>query len=73
MNGGNLSRRHRHGGLGLPVLMIVLGVMFLLDEIVPGWGLGKTWPALLVVLGVLMLLDVNRQPRPPEGPRVDTK
>jgi len=53
-----------------PVLLIVLGIMFLLDQLVPGCGIGKTWPALLVVIGAIKLLDVNRPPRPPEGPRV---
>jgi hypothetical protein len=53
-----------------PVLLIVLGIMFLVDQLVPGWGINKTWPALLVVIGVLKLLDVTRPPRPPEGPRV---
>ncbi len=53
-----------------PVLLIVLGIMFLLDHLVPGWGIGKTWPALLVVIGVLKLMDITRPPRPPEGPQV---
>ena len=53
-----------------PVLLIVLGIMFLLDQLVPGWGISKTWPALLVVIGVLKLMDVARPPRPPEGPRI---
>lgn len=58
------------GGLMFPVLLIVLGIMFLLDQLVPGWGISKTWPALLVVIGILKLIDVSRPPRPPEGPRV---
>jgi membrane-bound ClpP family serine protease len=53
-----------------PVLLIVLGIMFLLDQLIPGWGIGRTWPALLVVIGVVKLLEVNRPPRPPAGPRV---
>jgi len=61
---------HHRGELTVPVLLIVLGIMFLLDQLVPGWGISKTWPALLVVIGVLKLWDVNRPPRPPEGPRV---
>ncbi len=61
---------YRRNGLIFPVLLIVLGVMFLLDQFVPGWGIGRTWPALLVVIGVLKLLDSTRPPRPPEGPRV---
>lgn len=60
----------RRGGLTFPVLLIVLGVMFLLDQLVPGWGINKTWPAVLVVIGLLKLADVTRPPRPPEGPRV---
>ncbi|HTS69784.1 MAG TPA: DUF5668 domain-containing protein [Terriglobia bacterium] len=62
------GRRRR--GLTLPVLLIVLGIMFLLDELVPGWGIHKTWPVPFVVIGVLMLVDATRPPRPPEGPRV---
>jgi hypothetical protein len=53
-----------------PVVLITLGMMFLLDHLVPGWGIGKTWPALLIVVGVFKLLDVAQPPRPPEGPRV---
>ncbi len=60
---------HR-GSLTGPVILIAIGVMFLLEEFVPHWGFGKTWPILLIVIGVLKLLDVNRPPRPPEGPRL---
>ena len=56
-------------GLTGPVILIVLGVMFLADQFLPGWGIGKTWPLLLVVMGVLRLLDFNRPPRPPVGPQ----
>jgi membrane-bound ClpP family serine protease len=53
-----------------PILLILLGVMLLFDQFVPGWGIGKTWPLLLVVFGVFKLLDSRRPPRPPEGPRI---
>ena len=56
-------------GLTGPVILIVLGVMFLADQFLPGWGIGKTWPLLLVVMGVLRLLDSSRPPRPPAGPQ----
>jgi membrane-bound ClpP family serine protease len=52
-----------------PIILITLGVMFLLAELVPHWGLHKTWPVLLVVIGALKLLDASRPPRPPLGPR----
>jgi hypothetical protein len=61
--------RHR-GGFTIPVLLIVLGIMFLLDQTVPGWGIGKTWPVLLIVIGLLKLMDITRPPRPPLGPRI---
>jgi hypothetical protein len=61
---------YRRGGLLFPVLLIVLGVMFLLDQFAPGWGISRTWPVLLVAIGVLKLLDTTRSPRPPEGPRI---
>jgi hypothetical protein len=44
-------------------------MMFLADQFLPGWGIGKTWPLLLVVIGVLRLLDFSRPPRPPAGPQ----
>jgi LiaI-LiaF-like transmembrane region len=53
-----------------PVVLITLGLMFLLAQFMPGWGIGRTWPALLIVIGVIKLLDAGRPPRPPEGPRV---
>ena len=63
------SSRYRRSLTG-PVVLIALGVIFLLEEFVPDWGLRKTWPILLVVIGVLKLLDAGRPPRPPEGPQV---
>ena len=60
--------RTRHGLTG-PIILIMLGVMFLADQFLPGWGIGKTWPLLLVVIGVLRLLDFDRPPRPPAGPQ----
>jgi hypothetical protein len=60
----------RRRSLTGPVFLIVLGVILLLDQIVPSWGFGKTWPVLLVVIGVLKLLDASQPPRPPEGPQV---
>ena len=53
-----------------PIILIALGVMFLVHELVPSWGLGKTWPVILVVIGVLKLLESTRPPQPPQGPRV---
>jgi len=53
-----------------PVILITLGVVFLLDQIVPGWSIGRTWPILLIVVGTLKLVESSQPPRPPEGPRL---
>ena len=70
MNDSTAPRCAPRPSLMWPVMLIALGVMFLLHEFVPGWGLGKTWPVLLVVIGVVKLLEASRPPRPPEGPRI---
>jgi membrane-bound ClpP family serine protease len=61
--------RHR-ASLTWPVILITLGVVFLVDQFVPGWGISKTWPVLLVVIGVMRLVDSTRPPHPPQGPRI---
>ena len=60
----------RSGSLMWPVLLITLGAMFLLDQFIPGWGIGRTWPVLLVIIGVLKLLGSTRPPQGPQGPRI---
>ena len=61
---------HYRRGFMLPVMLMVFGMMFLLDNLVPGWGWRKTWPLLLIIIGGFKLLDIALPPRPPEGPRV---
>ena len=53
-----------------PVILITLGIMFLLDEFIPGWGIDKTWPILLVIVGALNLVNATRPPRAPRGPQI---
>jgi len=59
-----------HRSLMWPVVLIALGVLFLLQELVPWWGFSRTWPALLILIGLVKLVDAYRPPRPPEAPRV---
>jgi len=60
----------RRRSVAWPLVLIALGVIFLLDQLVPGWGIGKTWPVVLIIIGVVKLLEAGQPPRPPEGPRV---
>ena len=55
-------RAHRYGMTG-PIILIALGVMFLVGEFVPNWGVGKTWPILLIVIGLAKFLDSAWQGR----------
>ncbi len=70
MNDSTVPSRACRPRLVWPVLLIAFGVLGLLHEFVPGWGLEKTWPALFVLVGVLKLVDMSRPPRPPQGPRI---
>jgi hypothetical protein len=60
----------RRSSLSGPVFLIALGVVLLIDQFVPSWGIGKTWPVLLVVIGIMKLINMSQPPRPPEGPRL---
>jgi len=53
-----------------PGFLITMGVIFLIGEFVPEWGICRTWPVLLIVIGVLRLLDTALPSRPPVGPRL---
>src|SRR5947199_78144 len=50
------SSRYRRSLTG-PVVLIALGVIFLLQEFVPDWGLRKFWPVLIIFWGVSKLID----------------
>jgi Domain of unknown function (DUF5668) len=56
--------------LTFPVILIVVGVLFLLSEFVPGLGIDRTWPFILIALGVLLCLRAFEPPRPPRGPQI---
>jgi hypothetical protein len=49
------ERRHEHYGLLGPILLVTIGLMFLVGQFIPSWGVGRTWPVLLIVIGVSKL------------------
>lgn len=49
------QRRHEHFSLMGPILLVTIGIMFLIGQFVPAWGVGRTWPVLLIVIGVTKL------------------
>jgi membrane-bound ClpP family serine protease len=59
-----------HRDVTFPVILIVLGVLLLLNEFVPGLGIDRTWPVILLALGVLLFLRSLSPPHPPRGPQI---
>jgi hypothetical protein len=56
-----------------PVLLIVIGVLFLLNNMYPGvFRFGKMWPVILIVIGLSKVLEFLRGPRT-ESTSTDTK
>ena len=62
--------RYRRGGycncarcrcrsLMAPVILITLGVLFMVDQFVPGVGFRDLWPLLLIAIGVLKLAEYS--------------
>ena len=49
-------RRTRHGLMG-PVILITIGVIFLVSQFFPDWGVGKTWPVVLIATGLAKLFE----------------
>jgi uncharacterized membrane protein len=37
------------------VILIVLGVLFLLDNLLPSFDIGQLWPVILIVIGLSIL------------------
>ena len=41
-----------------PLLLIVLGILFLLNNMYPGvYSFGKMWPVILIVIGIVKVLE----------------
>ncbi|HEV2247654.1 MAG TPA: DUF5668 domain-containing protein [Terriglobia bacterium] len=54
-----LRRRRRGHGVRLtgPILLVTLGILFLVGQFAPYWGVGRTWPVILIVIGFAKLLE----------------
>jgi membrane-bound ClpP family serine protease len=67
----NLARILRDATV--PVMLILIGALFLLNQYVPTLSIARTWPIILIVLGVLWALRSFAPPRPPRGPQMTPK
>lgn len=52
--------RHERYSLAGPIILVTLGILFLIGQFVPAWGVTKTWPVLLIVFGLTKLLESAR-------------
>ena len=43
-----------------PLMLIVIGVLFLLNNLFPSFSFGKMWPVILIVIGVMKVLEFTR-------------
>ena len=46
-----VSRRSLFGG----IILITLGILFLIDRLIPQINFGELWPVILIVIGILIL------------------
>jgi len=47
-----------------PLLLIVIGVLFLLNNMYPGvFRFGKMWPVILIVIGLSKVIEYFQSPR----------
>lgn len=53
--GRHLTRSHNHSHAIFGFFIIILGVIFLIDNFFPGFELGKLWPLLLIAVGGLIM------------------
>jgi phage shock protein C len=53
----NQPKKHKNNGsITGGVILITLGVLFLIDQFIPGVDFGDLWPVVLVVIGVVMII-----------------
>ena len=45
-----------------PLLLIVIGVLFLLNNMFPGFRFGKMWPVILIVIGLGKVFEYFQGP-----------
>ena len=54
------ATRHERTNLMGGAILIVLGLLFLLGNLLPDFSFGDYWPVLLIIIGVVLLLQRRR-------------
>ena len=50
-----------------PIVLIVLGALFLLNNLVPGFPFSRMWPVILIVIGISKILEYFQSKNRKEG------
>ena len=50
-----------------PLLLIVIGALFLLNNLVPGFRFSRMWPVILIVIGITKILEYFQSRNRKEG------
>ena len=45
-----------------PILLIVIGALFLLNNLIPDFRFGRMWPVILIVIGLVKVIEYFRGP-----------
>jgi len=55
------QQSHSHKGrVFISALLILIGVLWFINNIIPGVNFGHLWPLILVAIGILILLQTNK-------------
>jgi len=50
------SGERGNGGYMLGLIILLIGILFLLQNFIPAFNIGRLWPILLIVIGLLILV-----------------
>jgi hypothetical protein len=55
-----MPRRHEHRGVTGGLVLIAIGVLFLLQNVLPDFHFGDYWPLILIAVGIGLLWSSRR-------------
>ena len=50
-----------------PILLIVLGILFLLNNLIPDFRFARMWPVILIVIGISKIVEYFQARNRKEG------
>lgn len=57
----NIHLKNHSGRIFISIMIIIIGILWFINNIIPGVNFGHLWPLILVAIGILILLgSVNK-------------